>query len=117
MSPRSDQSGDETYREEEAKDRGRFPYHVSRRWAGTWGVWPFTTSRAEETGYDEGAYEGAPESPHGDDDSESRWDEGLITLLIVGGAVLFLFPEPITSGLGLLLLSLGVIGWLVDWAL
>lgn len=117
MSSRSDQYGDETYREEETEDRGGFPYFGSRRWGPTWGVWPFGASPEEESRYDEETYEGAGESPANEDDSGSLWDESLITLLIVGGAILFLFPEPVTSGIGILLVTIGVLGWLIDWAL
>jgi hypothetical protein len=45
----------------------------------------------------------------------SWWDEGLISLLLVVGIVLFLIPEPATSGLGILLVGAGVVLWLVDW--
>lgn len=114
MSSRSDRHGDEAYREPENEDRGGFPYYTSWSWGG---VWPFATSREAGTRYDEETYEGAGDSPYDEDEGESRWDESLITLLIVGGAVLFLFPEPVTSGVGILLLSMGVIGWLIDWAL
>jgi len=52
-----------------------------------------------------------------DTSGSGSWiDEGLITLLLVAGVVLLLFPEPATSGLGLLLLVAGLIGWLLDWA-
>lgn len=61
-------------------------------------------------------YEGVDDGPYDEDTDGSLWDEGLITLLIVAGAVLFLFPEPATSGLGVLLLSIGVVAWLLDWA-
>lgn len=117
MSSRSDHYGEETHREEENADRGRFPYFSSRKWAGTWGLWPIIPGREGETSYDEETHEGAGDHPADEDGSESRWDVGLFTLLIVGGAILFLFPEPITSGLGIVLLSFGVLGWLVDWAL
>ena len=43
------------------------------------------------------------------------WDEGLVTFLIVGGAILFVFPEPITSSVGILMMGFGVLMWLVDW--
>lgn len=44
------------------------------------------------------------------------WDEGIVTVLIVGGAILFLFPEPATSAVGVLMMGFGVLMWLVDWA-
>lgn len=46
--------------------------------------------------------------------SDSWWDVGLITLLLVAGVVLFVFPEPVTSGLGILLVLTGAALWLVD---
>ncbi|WP_436910100.1 hypothetical protein [Halosimplex marinum] len=48
------------------------------------------------------------------DDEGGWWDEGLITLLVVVGAVLFVVPEPATTGLGVLLLGAAVVAWLVD---
>jgi hypothetical protein len=52
-----------------------------------------------------------------EDEGDSWWDEGLISLLLVAGVVLFVIPEPATSALGILLISVGVVAWLVDWAL
>ncbi len=40
---------------------------------------------------------------------------GLGTLLVAAGIVLFLFPEPITSTAGLLLIAAGVLIWAVGW--
>ncbi len=40
---------------------------------------------------------------------------GLGTLLVAAGIVLFLFPEPITSTAGLLLIGAGVLIWIVSW--
>lgn len=123
VSTSGDQYGDDTHRDEEDEPyteeeaRGRFPFYPSWGWGGGWGLVPFGGSREEETRYDEEPYEDADGSPYDEDDSGSLWDEGLITLLIVGGVALFLFPEPVTSGVGILLLSIGVIAWLVDWAL
>ena len=126
MSSRSDQYPDETRRDVDEVDRfeepryeeedtGRFSYRRPWGWGGAWGMWPRSSEESEEeypaTQPTETRY-----------DSEStggfarHWDEGLITLLIVGGAILFLFPEPATSGLGILLMGLGVLLWLVDRA-
>lgn len=52
----------------------------------------------------------------GDERDETLLDEGLITLVILGGVALLLFPEPATSGIGVLLILGGAIAWLVDWA-
>lgn len=50
-------------------------------------------------------------------DVDDTWiDEGVIALTLVVGVALFLFPEPATSGLGLVLIVVGVLAWLVDWA-
>ncbi|WP_435181676.1 hypothetical protein [Halorussus sp. AFM4] len=48
-------------------------------------------------------------------EDESWWDEGLVTLLLVAGLALFLFPEPATSGLGVALMAVGAALWLLDW--
>lgn len=90
--------------------------------AGGLTVWP-AGLYASEAGEDDeyGEYESGTTA--GEDryrtgtetDTGGGWlDEGLITLLIVAGAALFVFPEPATSGLGILLLSLGVVAWLYD---
>lgn len=117
---------DEPYAADD-EDRRWLPYFPSWGWGGAWGVWPWAAREDEDARYDDDAYEDAGSSPYdeetGYDDRAgggggiaSLWDESLITLLIVGGAVLFVFPEPATSGLGVLLMTLGVIAWLVDWA-
>lgn len=52
------------------------------------------------------------------EEDESDWtdwlDEGTITLMLVVGVALFLFPEPSTSAIGILLIAAGVGGWIVD---
>lgn len=47
-------------------------------------------------------------------EDESWFDQGLITLLVVVGALLFLFPEPATSAVGIVLLGVGIIAWAID---
>lgn len=47
-------------------------------------------------------------------DGDSWLDEGIITLLIISGALLFLFPEPATSAVGIVLLGVGIIAWAID---
>lgn len=57
------------------------------------------------------------EETYGETDGETdgSWlDEGIITLLVVVGIVLFLIPEPGTSTLGLLLIGIGVVAWVAD---
>lgn len=52
------------------------------------------------------------------EEGEGTWlDEGLISLVIVAGVILFLFPEPGTSALGIVLITAGVIAWVIDWAM
>lgn len=41
--------------------------------------------------------------------------EGVAALLMLVGAVLFLFQEPSTSLVGVLLVLVGALTWLVDW--
>lgn len=47
--------------------------------------------------------------------SQEYSEEGLATLLIVTGAILFVFPEPITSVVGIGLLLTGAATWVSDW--
>lgn len=117
-SPR-DRYDDESYDDEgrygvdqDAKDedRGGFSFYPSWGWGGGWGL-PSAARREGTVRSNEEAYEDAS------DDDGSLVDEGLITLLIVTGAVLFLIPEPATSAIGALLLFVGAVGWLVDWLL
>lgn len=75
-------------------------------WPSPFGAWPpLVGDRQDAERYDP-AKEGA---------NDSSWGGGLITLLIVIGAVLFVFPEPATSAVGILLIAIGVIGWLIGW--
>jgi hypothetical protein len=69
-----------------------------------------------------------PDSVHDDDVSDHFGDDsigeyldeddggllgiGLATLTLVVGVILFLFPEPATSTLGLVLLAIGAVMWL-----
>lgn len=38
---------------------------------------------------------------------------GIVTLLILAGIILFVFPEPMTSGLGITLILIGVVVWIL----
>ena len=101
----------------------------SGRWLGGVGWRPFWSGGADEeydetnageTAYEDRAYdETAYDATYGDREVAAEdngwWDEGLITLLLVVGVVLFVFPEPATSALGVLLIVAGLIAWLVDW--
>lgn len=53
----------------------------------------------------------------GPDEEDGSWlDEGAISLLLLAGVALFVFPEPATSALGIVLISIGVVAWLADRA-
>jgi hypothetical protein len=84
-----------------------------------WG-WPPSYFRGDQDEGYENRLDYGEESQHqepvGEDEDDSWLGEGMITLLIVAGAVLFLFPEPATSALGIVLLGIGVFGWLADLA-
>lgn len=75
-----------------------------------YGDQPYDDEPYGEETYDEDRYGDDHELGEG-----SWWDEGLISLLIVAGVVLFLIPEPATSGLGILLIGAGVVLWIIDW--
>lgn len=49
-----------------------------------------------------------------EDGGGSWWDEGLISLFLVAGVVLFVIPEPAISALGILFISVGIVSWLID---
>jgi hypothetical protein len=66
---------------------------------------------AAETTYGEPAYD----EPRGAEESDGGWlDVGLIGLALIVGVILFLFPEPITSTIGVALIVAAVIAWIVD---
>lgn len=111
MSAGSDNRPDETHEEDRADET---PTWFGRGWTLGYG-WPSLSRPAEDGGpvVDEGPYDGT-DTAVDRDDGGSWWDEGLITLLLVAGVVLFLFPEPATSALGIVLLAVGVIAWVVD---
>lgn len=92
---------------DDEEDERRFPYFaVPYGGVPTWPGWG--TSEASEPAPDEGVdYE---------DDAEGTWlDEGIITLVLIAGVVLFVIPEPATSGLGIGLVAFGLFLWLLDW--
>lgn len=138
--PYTDDEYDDTYEEvhgdepardryaDEAEDRGLFAYDPSWGiWPAGWGMWPRSDTvdddreyggeryaEYDEAGYDETAYDATTYDE--DEGDGSWWDEGLIATLLVVGVVLFLFPEPATSAVGIALLAVGVVAWIVDWA-
>ena len=91
-------------RNEPEEDTSLYP-HTWAPWAGGWGF-------RSHLGYG-----GGPEGEDGDtpgEDDDSWLDEGAYSLLIIAGVVLFFFPEPATSLVGVLLMLLGAAGWLAD---
>lgn len=77
-----------------------------------WGWLPITRGDT-----DADYVEDAPEEGYVGDASDgdgSWWEEGLITVILVIGIVLFLLPEPTTSMLGMVLIVIGVVAWLID---
>lgn len=44
----------------------------------------------------------------------SWWGESLSSILLITGLVLFIFPEPATSALGVILMLAGAFGWIVS---
>lgn len=44
------------------------------------------------------------------------WDVGLLPMLFVAGVALFVFPEPVTSALGVVLVVTGIAPPVADWA-
>lgn len=97
--------------DETAAAGSRFPY----TWGAGWGwsmTWPPIYRR-------EAIEEGPPPEeetvrPTDQRDTGSWWGEGLASLLLIAGVILFFIPEPITSTLGILLLILGAFVWIVD---
>lgn len=112
-----DSRTDEPYRDEpdDAYDDSSFPYGLGAGWG--WGVgWP-PVYRDEDDVYDEEEYGDeayAERGPAAEREDDSWLDEGGISLLLVGGVILFLFPEPITSTIGILLIAAGVVMWMAD---
>lgn len=119
-----DVHGDEGAREQytdDGTDDTFFPSGTGGRFTPTgWGFWPSTSAADAE--YDErqaGEYDAdeysAREADRTDESDESWWDEGLIGLLLVAGVVLFFFPEPATTAIGIGLIAVGVVAWIIDW--
>ena len=76
-----------------------------------YGDQPYDDEPYGEESYGEERYDESSKGP-----GEGTWlDEGLIGLVLVAGLVLFLIPEPATSGIGVLLMGVGVVLWILDW--
>ena len=76
-----------------------------------------TDDRYTEDEYNDDTYDTYDEETYDDDDDGSWWDEGLIGLLLIAGVVLFFFPEPTTSMIGIALIGIAVVAWIIDWIL
>ncbi len=111
-----DVTTDETHRADDHSD-SFFPRVGSAFPFGLSALSRENTGAASGDAIDEPAATTENEPTDSSEDDGSWWDEGLISLLLVVGVVLFIFPEPATSALGILFVSAGVIAWLVDWAL
>ncbi len=89
-----------------------FPYPAS-----AFGWPPGILGGGVDEGRDDRARGGAyDDESYGDEygEDESWLDEGIIAFTLVAGLVLFLFPEPATSAVGIVLLLVGSIAWLAD---
>ena len=81
-----------------------------------WSIW--SSDADDNVVYEDESVERAEyDEAYGDEDDGSWWDEGLIGTVLLAGLVLFLFPEPATSAVGIFLLALGAVAWAVDWLL
>lgn len=114
--------GDEPARDEYVDDRddgGFFPYGMGwGYWPAGWGLWPAGDTVDADQEYDEREEYGydRTEGVGAEDEDEGTWlDEGLIATLLIVGLVLFLFPEPATSAVGIAMLAVGAVAWIVDW--
>ena len=111
MRRNNDVEGDtEASADDRADDDGYTPtfQYAWAPWSGGQGLRSFYGSGREDT-VDE-----APREEANAGANDSWWDEGLIGLLLVVGVVLFVFPEPSTSALGILLIVTGVLAWIIE---
>lgn len=111
-----DEPARDQYAGDDATDDAFFPSRAGGR-LSSWGLWPTgssgNTADAEYGGAETGGGGGGVSTD--EDEGGSWWDEGLITLLLVGGLALFLFPEPATSAVGIVLMGVGLLAWAIDW--
>ena len=110
--PRTDDAYEDEYDDLDEKDEPLYSWS-----AGGWTVgtgWP-PLYRDEPVDDSEAAYGERYEDAAVTDVGEgSWWDEALASTLVLVGAVLFFFPEPATSMLGVLLMLAGAAVWLFD---
>lgn len=125
--PYTDDEYDDTYKEvhgdEPAKDQYTnqatddtfFPSGVGSTLSPSgWGLWPSNTAADAEYGDNEAR--GGPEARDTSETEDEGWlTEGVISMVLVIGVALFLFPEPVTSAVGIGLIAVGVVAWVVDW--
>lgn len=96
MRRRTDDRPTETYDEEESPlSFDRFPYG--------WG-WGFPPAFREDP-------DGDPVRGHDTSTGDGRWEGGLVSLLLIAGVLLVVFPEPATSLLGIVLVVAGILAW------
>lgn len=103
--PGHDDERDPTYNDErspQATTAGWMPWGVGWGWGTSYLPW-----------YSRNADEPVEETDT-DNSDESHWGEGIFSLLLIAGVILFIFPEPITSFVGILLLLTGAVGWLIS---
>lgn len=117
-----DEPARDQYTSDGVTDDTFFPSGVGGTLSPTsWGVWPGGDTVDADYDGTEGdrpaTDDGVSTAGEQDDEDDGTWlDEGLIGLVLVVGVVLFLFPEPATSALGMALVAIGLVAWLVDWA-
>ncbi|WP_137286086.1 DUF308 domain-containing protein [Halorussus salinisoli] len=124
-----DEPARDQYAGDEATDDTFFPSGVGGTLSPTgWGIWPSNSSvdadydgtegrsDATEGEYDRTAGTG-PATTESDDEGGTWLDEGLIGALLLVGVVLFFFPEPTTSAIGIAMVAMGVVAWIADWAM
>ncbi|UPV76600.1 hypothetical protein M0R89_18885 (plasmid) [Halorussus limi] len=115
-----DVHGDEPTRDQytdETTDDTFFPSGVGNSlYPSGWGIWPAgdanDASTENEAGDDYDRRTADYDDSEGDDDG--WFGEGIAGTLLLIGAVLFFFPEPSTSAIGIGLMALGVLTWVVD---
>lgn len=118
MRENNDPYDDDSYTERTSRSSDRDPYDDSTDsfpryptvpYGIGWGWPPIYRTDADEEGTDE-RY---AEDEYSEDDG-SWLDEGLIAVLLIVGVALFLFPEPGTSLVGIILITIGALAWIVD---
>ncbi|QLG26016.1 hypothetical protein HUG10_05725 [Halorarum halophilum] len=119
MGAGNDPGTDDAYEDDRVDERRSFGW-LGRGLSIGYG-WPPVSRRrdTDETAPGDERYDAADEAEGGDvvpegEDGGSWWDEALISILLVAGVVLFIFPEPATSMLGIVLIAVGVVAWLID---